>query len=1206
MNNHLVALTNAVNNTYGPLNRVEKGIKGVSDEAANSQSKLGGFMKELLPIASVGAGIAVLKQLGSGIIDVTAEFQKYQAVLANTLGSQDEANRVMKDLQTFAAMTPFSLSELTGAYVKLTNYGLQPTMEQMRQYGDLASSVGKGFDQLAEAAADAVTGQFERLKEFGINAAKEGDKITFTFKEQATVVKNNATDIQQYLASLGDMEGVRGGMEAISKTIGGQISNLGDTIDKMFNKIGQANSGLISDTIGGVSTIIEHYEEIIKVIGILVATYGAYKAAIMVTAAVQKASAIAGNVQAWFELARGIKTAKDAQVAFSLVTKASPIGLITAAISGLVLAFALLHKSTKSATEAQEEFNKLKDQQKDVDSTSKMIDRYNELSTKQGKTNEEQAEYNRLIDELSKKIPEATGKIDEHGRVLGLNSDKLKAYNEQQKGAIKLVAEQQLKEAEDALIKLNKKLASAQGKTSETKEVYIASGMGPGTTTVVERTGKERAKAAAEVLKISEEIEKYKETVNGLKQTLGLEIPMTVTVTDNMATGNNKAAIKQTVGDQIDAINAEITKQQENLKSLRNVKTSTATTQEIEDAEKNIKSLQDKLATLTGVTKKESDKAAKEAAVGSVKYLEEQVKKLQDKQWSFIDPKKEVENANKIKELLDEIERRKLEIAMMSKDDQFTIIPKMNEKAVKQISTTDEQKLVSDAYAKLGYSQAQKLTDEQKKQVNNEIEKARVSKESSKFNLAAVKQITTEQANHLKQDQERIDKSINFKESVKDGLEGFSEIAITSADIGNALFDAVSFLNEGLGESGKDMANLVGQAGTFAGALASGDWVGAIMSGLGLIGQVLDLNNEKQKRIIEKQIEYNKLLQEQVDLLVKAGILSPTEGATESLRQLREEIDLYKQTINTGVSIQITGYDSQMNEVKRNVGYRLTEIMDAVYGKDWGAEELFRAMDDVNGLMTQFMSLTTGTIWDSETEFWSTNFDSTTTTEFIKGLTEIEGKINSIQEQFIGFTNSDLVGSVVDGIAEGLKLGKDDLGDFAGSFEELMKKAARNAILSSFNNQYFTKIQRQMTSAMSLDSDEGFKVSEKELLAMQDTYRQAVEYGNKMAENWSNVFGDFTDAAASANSMKGSIQGITEKTAGVLEGSISSIQYNVIGMRDLMNKQIMHLAEIAHNTSYNFHLESMPDVVRLLKDVNKLLDDIKTKPQTGGGDYGIM
>lgn len=234
-------------------------INGELTKQTGLLGKINGLAGGLLPALGIGAIIGGLRSFGSAVIRVRSEFEKYEAVLSNTLGSKSKARQELEMLQEFAKKTPFALSELTGAYVKLTNFGLKPTLEDLKRYGDLAASAGKGFDQLTEAIADAVTGEFERLKEFNIRAKKDGDKVTFTFKEQATAVDFNATAIRKYIASLGELEGVAGTTEAAVKTMGGQINNLGDAWDQLLNTIGERTGGVIYNTVSviteGIDTI---------------------------------------------------------------------------------------------------------------------------------------------------------------------------------------------------------------------------------------------------------------------------------------------------------------------------------------------------------------------------------------------------------------------------------------------------------------------------------------------------------------------------------------------------------------------------------------------------------------------------------------------------------------------------------------------------------------------------------------------------------------------------------------------------------------------------------------------------------------------------------------------------------------------------------------------------------------------------------------
>jgi len=214
-------------------------------------------------IASAAAAIG-LASIAKQIFDITAEFQKLSAVLTNTLGSRSQAQQALKTIKDFAAQTPFSVVELTDSFVKLANQGFKPTIVELRKLGDLASSQGKAFDQLTEAIIDAQTGEFERLKEFGIRASKEGDNVTFTFKGVQTQTEFTSKAIREYILALGDAQGVSGSMAAISETLGGRVSNLGDSWDSLLNTIGDGNSGILASTISLLSEIITNVNELVK------------------------------------------------------------------------------------------------------------------------------------------------------------------------------------------------------------------------------------------------------------------------------------------------------------------------------------------------------------------------------------------------------------------------------------------------------------------------------------------------------------------------------------------------------------------------------------------------------------------------------------------------------------------------------------------------------------------------------------------------------------------------------------------------------------------------------------------------------------------------------------------------------------------------------------------------------------------------------
>ena len=236
-----------------------------------SNKSVNNFGSNLTKIGGIIAGAFAVDRLiefGSAIIETTSSFERFEAVLTNTLGSKSEAQKALSDITEFASKTPFSVLELTDSFVRLANQGFKPTRDEMRKLGDLASSTGKQFDQLAEAVIDAQVGEFERLKEFGIRASKQGDKVTFTFKGVKKQVDFTAQSIQDYVLSLGDIEGVSGAMESISKTLGGQISNLGDSFDSLKFALGQELKPVLEDVIGSMSSLLTKTTEFLQTGGL--------------------------------------------------------------------------------------------------------------------------------------------------------------------------------------------------------------------------------------------------------------------------------------------------------------------------------------------------------------------------------------------------------------------------------------------------------------------------------------------------------------------------------------------------------------------------------------------------------------------------------------------------------------------------------------------------------------------------------------------------------------------------------------------------------------------------------------------------------------------------------------------------------------------------------------------------------------------------
>lgn len=244
----LKKVNNRMDELRGTGEYAKKEISGFERTMSMAKTAAKGFVAVQL--------LSYLKSVGTNAYNTRKEFARYEAVLKNATGSGKEASNVMRTLQTLAADTPASVAEWTEAYIKLINRGIKPTTSELTALGDIATSQGKDLDQFIEALLDAMTGENERLKEFGITAQKNGETTAFTFKGVTTEVKNNDQAIKDYIISLGQLQGVQGSMTTQMKELGGLESNLGDQLDNIYNKIGKKLEPAIKSFMGTIGKVM--------------------------------------------------------------------------------------------------------------------------------------------------------------------------------------------------------------------------------------------------------------------------------------------------------------------------------------------------------------------------------------------------------------------------------------------------------------------------------------------------------------------------------------------------------------------------------------------------------------------------------------------------------------------------------------------------------------------------------------------------------------------------------------------------------------------------------------------------------------------------------------------------------------------------------------------------------------------------------------
>ncbi len=232
------------------MKALEKAAYGAGTAIGWTIRKVATLSLGLAKLAATGALVGV-SALGAGAIATAAKFEQFQIMLEGTEGSAAKAKAAMDWVRQFAKTTPYELEQVMQAFVQLKAYGIDPLDGSLVAAGDAAAGMSKDLMQAVEALADAQTGEFERLKEFGIRARVEGNKVAFTYMKNGKEIRRETTN--NAAAMKGAITGIwsdrfGGSMERQSKTFNGMISNLKDGWSDFMLRVGQAG---VFDTVKG-------------------------------------------------------------------------------------------------------------------------------------------------------------------------------------------------------------------------------------------------------------------------------------------------------------------------------------------------------------------------------------------------------------------------------------------------------------------------------------------------------------------------------------------------------------------------------------------------------------------------------------------------------------------------------------------------------------------------------------------------------------------------------------------------------------------------------------------------------------------------------------------------------------------------------------------------------------------------------------------
>lgn len=321
-------------------------------------------------LAIIG-GVGALKALGSEIVRVRGEFQSMQTAMETMVG-KDVAGPLMAQIKELAKISPLTMSDMVGAEKMMLGFNIQAedTIKYLKALSDISMGESSKFNSLTLAfsqmsAAGKLMGQdLNQMINAGFNplqiiSEKTGKSIA-TLKDEMSKGAVSAEMVQQAFIDATSAGGKFYNMsENASKTINGQLSMMQDAMDSVFNELGTKSEGVIMDGIQMTTKLIENYETIGKVLAGLVATYGTYRTAVMLTTLATSKHTIAE-----IALTNARVLARKAQLALNAAMLTNPYVLLATAVVGLGAAMWAFRDSTTEAEKAQRRFNEQQEEAK--------------------------------------------------------------------------------------------------------------------------------------------------------------------------------------------------------------------------------------------------------------------------------------------------------------------------------------------------------------------------------------------------------------------------------------------------------------------------------------------------------------------------------------------------------------------------------------------------------------------------------------------------------------------------------------------------------------------------------------------------------------------------------------------------------------------------------------------------------------------------
>lgn len=437
------------------LQRSRESFRSLGESANAELQSMDGFMAKAAQTAAGLFAVDKLKDFASAIATVRGEYQQLEIAFETMLGSKSQADALMAQLIDTAATTPFEMKEIAESSKMLLAYGMaaDEVNGTLIRLGDIAAGLSIPIKDLAFLyGTTMVQGRLytQDLNQFLGRGIPLADELAKQFGKNKSEVKKlveegkiGFPEVQKAIEALTNEGSKFGGlMEAQSKTIKGQKSNIEDAWEQMMNEIGRSQEENISGALDITGKLIENWKTIGKVLLYVISIYGAYRAATMLAAIATRINAAAAQNMAYQQklaamqgvvltnaqagMAAATSTARYAFESLKTAFMSNPFGMLATAITTVISAIVIFRKEVDETTQMSERFG---------ESAAKSIQQVDMLGTALMGLDEGTGVYKKTMDELNTIL-------EEYGITQIKEGDNIDSINEKRKQAIELIKEE--------------------------------------------------------------------------------------------------------------------------------------------------------------------------------------------------------------------------------------------------------------------------------------------------------------------------------------------------------------------------------------------------------------------------------------------------------------------------------------------------------------------------------------------------------------------------------------------------------------------------------------------------------------------------------------------------------------------------------------------------------------------------------------------